>query len=333
MLKMEEPLQQYLVAKNIPDLMNEMAEVLMDARPENIYEHLAEWLESSSDADTLTGAAGPKKAGIPPPPPPPPPPAFFDNLLGKSKATDDAAKAAAQRAALFADIAKGVDISKGLRKVSDSEKRHKNRDKEEVGKATDFAELERRKALRQEELERKQRPQSQQAPKPAKLVLEGKQWKIENQAGTRSVKKHDVLADANMTHCLYVSECENYFLEVPEKVNMIILSECKNVDLMLHKDVVSGVEMSKAVKIQVQACGNLPSFIVDRCDEVTLYASDQSRNVEITSCASTCVNVTFPDAEGGEDPIEKPVPEQFVTTIEITDSGPKLVTKPMEHAA
>ncbi|KAJ9458438.1 Cyclase-associated protein 1 [Diplonema papillatum] len=275
------------------------------------------------------------KGGAPPPPPPPPPPAgFMENLMKKSGQGKNDGSAA--RAALFADIAKGTDITKGLRKVSDSDKRHKNRAEGEVGKATDFAELERKKAARQEELEKKKRAgYSSAAVKEPKLALEGKLWKIENQLGTKLDRKNDVLKDCDMKQSIALDGCENYVLEVENKINMISISNCKNVGIMVKNDVVASIEVSRGEKIEVLAGGKLPSFILDRSNEVMLYTNEKSRDVEITSCACTCVNVTFSDETGGPDadPIERPVPEQFVTRIVTgADGHPKLETGPMEHA-
>ncbi len=59
--------------------------------------------------------------GAPPPPPPPAPPAnLFDDLEMKENQEDQA------RNKLFSDLNKGEDVTKGLKKVTDDMKTHKN---------------------------------------------------------------------------------------------------------------------------------------------------------------------------------------------------------------
>ena len=165
-----------------------------------------------------------------------------------------------------------------------------------LGQATDFSELERKKAARQEELAKKKAAAAGvvKAAKDPVMQLEGKMWKVENQMGSKLDRKHDKLEDVNMSQSVTISDCENYLLEITGKVNMVIIQDCKNVGVMLQ-DVVSGVEVSKGIKVEVQASGVLPSFNIDRCNELMLYTTEKSRDVEITSTASVCVNVTFTD--------------------------------------
>merc|ERR1712151_956144 len=88
---------------------------------------------------------------------------------------------AGDMSAVFAELQKGCDITKGLRKVTNDQKTHKNRDKQEVGKATDLSELEAKKIKRQEELEAKRQAAGGAAKKKKdpKFELDGKRWVIE----------------------------------------------------------------------------------------------------------------------------------------------------------
>lgn len=67
---------------------------------------------------SATGAAG----GAPPPPPPPMP--SFNELFADSDASNEKQKS--NQEALFAEINKGSDITKTLKRVSDDQKTHKN---------------------------------------------------------------------------------------------------------------------------------------------------------------------------------------------------------------
>ena len=166
---------------------------------------------------------------------------------------------------------------------------------QEVGKATDFEELERKKAARQAELEAKRAAAApKKAAKEPVKALEGKMWKIENQMGTRFDKKTDKLEGVTMQQSVTLDGCENFLLEITGKVNMVILQDCKNVGVMMTS-LVSGIEVVKGQKIELQATGKLPSLNIDRCNELMLYTTEESRDVEITSTASVCVNVTITD--------------------------------------
>ena len=142
----------YLQEKNVANLLDDMVDAVLGAKPADVESYLAEWLSGSDAAPTKLASAGqtgkappppapvptgngngnghangngngngnghapappggppaPKAGGGPPPPPPPPPSAaFFKDLSKKSGGGGDEADAAA-RAALFADLAKGM---------------------------------------------------------------------------------------------------------------------------------------------------------------------------------------------------------------------------------
>lgn len=57
-----------------------------------------------------------------------------------------------------------------------------------------------------------------------------------------------------------------------------------------------------------------------------LYLSEQSLDVAITTAKSSEINLVLP-GKGDADPVELPVPEQFVSTIQ----NGRLVTEPVSH--
>lgn len=58
-----------------------------------------------------------------------------------------------------------------------------------------------------------------------------------------------------------------------------------------------------------------------------LYLSEASLGVAITTAKSSAINVVVPGS-GDSDPLELPVPEQFVSTFQ----GGKLVTEAVTHS-
>eukprot|EP01062_Namystynia_karyoxenos_P078081 TRINITY_DN7989_c0_g1_i1.p1 TRINITY_DN7989_c0_g1~~TRINITY_DN7989_c0_g1_i1.p1 ORF type:complete len:362 (+),score=130.75 TRINITY_DN7989_c0_g1_i1:101-1186(+) len=353
--------QQYCDTHGIADLLDELCAALITEKPTDPRRFLVQRLQSAPapaagrpPAPQPPGVAPPPPApkgpppppagkGPPPPPggkgapppPPPPPGAAYHAKIAASCSKKASSQPAADMTAVFAELSRGTDITKGLRKVKREEMTHKNRKEDEVGKATDFSELERKKAARQEELAKKQ-----QAGKDAKkaepvMLLEGKRWRVENQIGTKLESKEGRLEEGQlaMGHAIVLHGCENYNLFVDAKVNSVSLTDCKNVGVQFG-DIVASVEINKCQRCKLYATGVLHSMAIDKSTEVHLFTNNKSRNVEITTCATTACNVTFiPDGGTEEDdPIEAPLPEQFKTRVVLGDKGPSLVTEPAVHA-
>ena len=104
--------------------------------------------------------------GIPPPPPPPPPPA-------PGPTPTPAPGSGGGVAAVFAELNRGPDVTKGLRKVEKSEMTHKNpalRASSTVPSNTSPSPG--------KKPTKPAKPQSLSTKKPAKFALEGKKWII-----------------------------------------------------------------------------------------------------------------------------------------------------------
>ncbi|KAH9402032.1 F-actin-capping protein subunit alpha [Tyrophagus putrescentiae] len=234
---------------------------------------------------TIPGGVG----GAPPPPPPP------CNLnLGPSahgggdKAMDDA------RAALFADINRGTDITKGLRKVNADQMTHKNA------------------ALRTSSTVPGGNAPSSGGPGgksrgPEKFELDGKKWIIENLSGRRDLE----IPQAEMGQTVTVFRCDNCVLSVKGKVHSINVIECKKFSLVFEA-IMGTVEFTRCQNIQAQALSTVPTISIDVVDAVELYLSQQAlEQASIVSSKSSAVNISVPNAKG--DYVEHPIPEQFLT--------------------
>ena len=126
-----------------------------------------------------------KAGGAPPPPPgpgpPPPPPVGSLDLTAP-----DPAKNA--RADLLAALSKGSDVTKGLKKVTDDQKTHKNPE------------------LRGDGVVRAQsggKTQSGPTSKPARTELDGKRWNIEYHNNNNNI----VIEQAELTQSVYIYKC------------------------------------------------------------------------------------------------------------------------------
>nr|XP_020462558.1 adenylyl cyclase-associated protein 2 [Monopterus albus]XP_020462559.1 adenylyl cyclase-associated protein 2 [Monopterus albus] len=240
-----------------------------------------------------------------PPPPPGPPPVFTDN-----DSQPQAGNAVAQHSALFAQLNQGMDITKGLKHVSDDEKTHKNPN------------------LRSQATPTKTKcPVTVNPPRAAVqkraplLGLEGKKWRVEN-----FEQKHDLMIeDTELKQVVYVFNCNNSTLQIKGKINSIIIDNCKKLGLVFE-NVVGIVEIINSKAIQVQVLGTVPTISINKTEGCQVYLSKDSLSCDIVSAKSSEMNILVP--EGDDDYREFPVPEQFKTVWD----GSKLVTEPTEIA-
>ncbi|XP_005797413.1 adenylyl cyclase-associated protein 2 [Xiphophorus maculatus] len=267
------------------------------------------WSKSGPIAPvSLLDSSPPSSAPCPPPPPPPPPgpPPVFTDEDSKPQTGSESPQASA----LFAQLNQGMDITKGLKHVSDEQKTHKNpnlRSQASPIKTKD--------------------PQHENAPKAAAqkrlplLELEGKKWRVEN-----FEQKHDlVIEETELKQVVYVFGCNNSTLQVKGKINSIIVDNCKKLGLVFE-NAVGIVEIINSRSIQLQVLGVVPTISINKTEGCQVYLSKAALNCNIVSAKSSEMNILIP--AGDDDYREFPVPEQFKTVWD----GSKLVTEPTEIA-
>ncbi|XP_074542923.1 adenylyl cyclase-associated protein 2 [Halichoeres trimaculatus] len=241
----------------------------------------------------------------PPPPPPGPPPVFTDD-----DSQPQGGHAGAQHSALFAQLNQGMDITKGLKRVSDVEKTHKNPNLRSQGTPTKKKSSGAAKAARTAAQKR-----------PPLLELEGKKWRVEN-----FEQKHDLVIDeTELKQVVYVFSCNNSTVQVKGKINSIIIDNCKKLGLVFE-NVVGIVEIINSKAIQLQVLGSVPTMSINKTEGCQVYLSKESLNCDIVSAKSSEMNIMIPQDDG--DYREFPVPEQFKTVWD----GSKLMTEPTEIA-
>lgn len=238
-----------------------------------------------------------------PPPPPGPPPVFTDD-------DSQAASTPSQHSALFAQLNKGMDITKGLKHVSDDQKSHKN------------------PSLRSQEAPTNNKatvkvssPKAAVQKRPPLLELEGKKWRVEN-----FEQKHDlIIEETELKQVAYVFNCNNSTLQIKGKINSIIIDNCKKLGLVFE-NVVGIVEIINCKSIQLQVLGKVPTISINKTEGCQVYLSKDSLSCDIVSAKSSAMNILIP--QGEDDYKEFPVPEQFKTVWD----GSRLVTEPTEIA-
>ncbi|XP_078585473.1 adenylyl cyclase-associated protein 2-like isoform X5 [Branchiostoma floridae x Branchiostoma japonicum] len=272
------------------------------------------WNKAGAPATAGTSPPPTKGAAPPPPPPgpPPPPPPPPADLTSGSGGGDDMSAA---KSALFADLNKGTEITKGLKKVTADMQTHKNPNLRQTGPVT-------YKPGSGPKPYSKPTTTTTPAPKlqleggkkwsvPAKenppvLELNGKKWNVEYQKDRKDL----AITEANMRQTVYVYKCENITLQIKGKVNSITLDSCKKVALVFD-DVIAAVDFINCQRIQAQVIGKTPIFNVDKTDGCQIYLSKNSLDTEVVGAKYSELNILVPDDSG--EFTEFAIAEQFKT--------------------
>ncbi|KAJ7694213.1 adenylate cyclase associated N terminal-domain-containing protein [Mycena rosella] len=255
------------------------------------------------NARTVTGS------GAPPPPPPPPPP---------SAAPAAAASSGGGAAAVFAQLNRGEEVTKGLRKVPKDEMTHKNpalRASSVVPSSTVAAPP--KKPIKPS------KPSSLSGKKPAKFALEGKNWSIEYQENEPSL----TVDDCQLNQAVNIFGCKHSTILIKGKVNAVTLVNCVKTSVLVDS-VVSSISVTNSPSFALQITGSAPMIQLDSTDSGQIYLSKGSLGVEITTAKCSAINVSLP-VEGEEEGVfeEQAVPEMLKTIVK----DGKLVTSVVEH--
>ncbi|TFL07346.1 adenylate cyclase associated N terminal-domain-containing protein [Pterulicium gracile] len=262
---------------------------------------------SPSEFQASASAKGASGGGAPPPPPPPPPPAA---------APTASAAAAGGAGAVFAELNRGEDVTKGLRKVDKSEMTHKNPSLR-ASSASPVPSSPAKKPTRP------LKPASLSGKKPAKFALEGNKWMLEYQENENGL----IIEDGQNNQIVNLFGLKNSTVQIKGKVNAVTLVNCTKVSILVES-VISSISVTKSPSFVIQITGSAPTIQIDSTDSGQIYLSETSLGVEITTAKCSSINVNLP-VEGEEQGVfqEQSMPEMLKTTI----VKGKLVTSIVEH--
>ncbi|KRY39364.1 Adenylyl cyclase-associated protein 2, partial [Trichinella spiralis] len=245
---------------------------------------------------------------IPLPPPPPPPPVSLSSKCKKS--VEDI------RQELFAQINKGLDITKGLKKVTPDMQVHKN---PSLRTATPVCKP--AVAAKPAHLTKNLPSAKKDTTKPPVLTCDDKKWLIENHVDNKDIK----IEITDMKQVMYIYRCENCVIVVKGKLNSIALDSCKKTSLVFD-NIVSSLEIINCQKMQIQTMGTMPTLVLQKTDGCMVYLSKEALNCEVITSKTSEINLLIPTEDGEFE--ERCVPEQFKTVW----SGTALKTTPSEIA-
>jgi len=249
-----------------------------------------------------------------PPPPPPPPPAGAPPAPKTSSAADVTA--------VFAQLNRGEEVTKGLRKVDPSQMTHKNPEL----RASSVVPAGNGSGVSPQRPTKPSKPAAlaSKKPTPSKFALEGNKWIIEFQENQRSL----VVDQVETSHVINVFGCKNSVIQVKGKVNAVVLVNCVKTSVVVDS-VISSISIATSPSFELQVTGTAPTIQLDKCDDGQIYLSKASLDVSIVTAKCSGINVSLP-VEGEEEGVftECPVPEVMMTTVK----DGKLVTTILEHS-
>ncbi|KAI0404334.1 adenylate cyclase associated N terminal-domain-containing protein [Xylaria palmicola] len=271
---------------------------------------------STSGAATPPPPAPPAAAGAPPPPPPPPP-GPPPVLQIKEEAP---AKADTGLGAVFGEINKGADVTKGLRKVDKLQMTHKNPSLRASSTVSDPDSVTRVKSAPG----KKPKPESMRVKKPPKKELDGNKWTIEN------YEKHNepIEIEVSMSQSVLISKCSHTTIILKGKANAVTIENTQRLSLVIDS-LVSTVDVVKSSNFALQVLGQLPTVMLDQLDGAQLYLSKESISTRIFSSKSSNINVNVL-AGDDEDYVEIPLPYQICSQFD--EEKGQMVNEIVEHA-
>ncbi|CAI2179393.1 13214_t:CDS:2 [Funneliformis geosporum] len=202
---------------------------------------------------------------------------------------------------VFAELNKGETITSGLKKVEKSQMTHKNPSLRVSSVVSDIGA--KKKSIKGPAAPPK--PASLSLKKPPKKILTGNKWNIENYENDKNIIVEDTFI--NQTVYIFGYTCTKSGLVVDSVVATVDIVNCKSV--------------------QVQVQGKTPIIVIDKTDSGQIFLSEECLDVEILTAKSSSINVNIPGMGDNGDYAERPVPEQFKTTI----VEGKLISTPVEH--
>ncbi|KAI1324167.1 adenylyl cyclase-associated protein [Xylariaceae sp. FL0255] len=264
-------------------------------------------------------AVSPPAAGgapVPPPPPPPGPPPVL-----QIKEEGPSAPANAGLGAVFSEINKGGDVTKGLRKVDKSEMTHKNPSLRAGSTVTDRDSSVRGKSPVPG---KKPKPESMRVKKPPKKELDGSKWLIEN------YEKHPepIEIEVSMSQSVLISKCNHTTIILKGKANAVTIENTQRLSLVVDS-LVSTVDNVKSSNFALQVLGQLPTILLDQIDGAQIFLSKESVSTRIFTSKSSSVNVNIPSGED-EDYAEIPLPYQICSQYD--EKKGEMVNEIVEHA-
>ncbi|KAJ8114650.1 hypothetical protein ONZ43_g4853 [Nemania bipapillata] len=222
--------------------------------------------------------------------------------------------------AVFDEINKGSDVTKGLRKVDKSQMTHKNPSLRAGSTVSDSDPSVRGKSAPG----KKPKPESMRVKKPPKKELDGNKWTIEN------YEKHSepIEIEVSMSQSVLISKCNHTTIILKGKANAVTIENTQRLSLVVDS-LVSTVDVVKSSNFALQVLGQLPTVMLDQLDGAQLYLSKESISTRVFSSKSSSINV---NVIAGDDDDYKEIPLPYQICSQFDEKKGEMVNEIVEHA-
>jgi hypothetical protein len=110
-----------------------------------------------------------------------------------------------------------------------------------------------------------------------------------------------------------IDGCSDTTVVIQGKVNGVLIEGCKKTQVVMET-VISSVDVSNCTRTNFQITGSCPTASIDKTNSCNIYLmNDEAKKMQINTSKHADVQVTY---LVGDDPVEKPIPEQFVHSIQ-----------------
>jgi len=215
----------------------------------------------------------------------------------KADASSDDSKSsgATGTSAVFAELSKGLSVTKGLKKVEDKDKTKYRKDRS--GKVAAGP--------------KKKAKKTRKKGKPSTRYLGGR-WMVENYDDVQ-----EVMDKADSKQNVYIAMCDNCVFEVKNKVKSITLDSLVKCQIVVD-EVISTVEMINCKSTTIIVKGKAPTVSVDKCQSPRIVLTPEAfaDPPDVYTSNVSAMNIEIPGKDADADPVDIPVPEQFITKID-----------------
>ncbi|KAH6635197.1 adenylate cyclase associated N terminal-domain-containing protein [Chaetomium sp. MPI-SDFR-AT-0129] len=265
----------------------------------------AEAAKAVSAPSAPAAPAPPTAAGGGPPPPPPPPPPGPPPVL---KINEQKAESGAPSGlgAVFSELNKGEDVTKGLRKVDKSEMTHKNPSLR-AGSTVPERGAAAGRGKSPAPPGTKPKPESMRVKKPPKKELDGKKWTIENY----DKEPAPIEIEVSIAESVLISKVNSSTIILKGKANQVTIENTNRLSLVVDS-LISTVDIVKSGNFALQVMGTIPTVLLDQVDGAQIYLSKESSATRLYSSKSSSINLNVLAGDGeDEDYKEIPLPSQI----------------------
>lgn len=288
------------------------------------------WNSKGGDAKSWSDGGGAPAGGAPPPPPAggmPPPPPMAAPGGGPAAPPPMTSAAPGGMAAVFAQISAGSDQCESAEAGGATAAFKLKRVTKEMKKAMKKLPPKEQKKKPKKKAAKKKVEKKKKIVRPPKCEYRQGTWWVENQVENKTVEGVEI------KHSVYIYNAGAVDIRVPGKIKSITVDGCKRTRIFFDQ-VISVFDVINCDGCKVFIEKSAPSVQIDKSRGTHLFisaaAAENPPNIVTSNISETNVSLPGTNPEK-DDPIEIPLPEQYLTTITGKNGDWKTDTEMVTH--